>query len=144
MSELEQSQSLSMAATAFARPQVVWPDSVGARYRFECFPPHTPWVRLPAVYVLARTAAHGAWVPLYVGEADNLREHMASLPVRSAAQRQGMDAVHVHFFTGPGDQRRALARALIKTLAPPLNERGQADDNVGPTRHRSSVISRMD
>jgi hypothetical protein len=140
MTQAEEPLFATLETTAFARPQAYWPASAGTRYRFDCFSPDTPWVRLPAVYVLAKTVAHGEWVPLFVGETENLREAMADLAVQDAAERQGMDTVHVHFFTGPAQQRAALARALVKSLGPPLNTGEAGEDNL--TQQRSSVISR--
>jgi hypothetical protein len=111
-------------------PRVTLTDFRGRKYVYSVFDISQEWVGFPGNYVFARRT-HRGWEPLYIGEADNLRDsvnrrHEAWAFCRS----RGATHVLVHFNFAGRKARQAEEQALVIAYEPPGNCRGPAPGYV--------------
>lgn len=88
-------------------------------YEFEVYAPDTAWNSVSGVYIFAGLEG-GEWIPCYVGQAENLQEHLANHRCWTEACRAG--ATHIHVLMVPEtDRREAIERELCRDYRPRLN-----------------------
>lgn len=112
-------------------PIVGWTTIDGREFQFRAYGIDAQWLDQPALYIFARSLPL-SWVALYIGEASNLRERLATHEKWSTALTMGMTAIHVCFHVGGVSRRKADESALIRAYDPPLN-----------VQHSAGVASRV-
>ena len=100
-----------------------WRSGSGVRYPHDILPMDGDFPVAPGNYILAREMPTG-WVPLYIGEAGNLKETLSGLVRHEkypCAMRGG--TTHIHLHTNPGGEQARLSemRDLVARYRPACN-----------------------
>lgn len=89
-------------------------------YEFHSYAPNSPWNDVAGVYIFCGVNAQNQWVPLYVGQAESIRDRFSSHEKWNPAVLRGASRVHVRVIPQAA-ARDVVERALIKAYQPPLN-----------------------
>jgi len=88
-------------------------------YEFDVYAPDTAWNSVSGVYIFAGLEGR-EWIPCYVGQAENLQEHLGNHHCWVDACRAG--ATHIHVLLEPEtDRREAIEQELCRAYQPQLN-----------------------
>ena len=99
--------------------KVNWPLGNGEVLPFEVNDLNVAWKDVPGLYIFTYQTS-GGWYPLYVGQADSLRDRLLNHERLNEAIQKG--ATHIHaLVVGQQINRDKWERMLIQNLQPPMN-----------------------
>jgi len=103
------------------KPDIYWTGFSGVNYGYWIHRIGTEFKAEAGNYLYAKQTSPGYWVPIYIGETDDLGRRLSSHEKEAAAKLRG--ATHVHGHTTPRGvkARQAEEEDLIKNYNPPLN-----------------------
>ncbi|MBI4965513.1 MAG: hypothetical protein HY913_19705 [Desulfomonile tiedjei] len=99
----------------------MWQGASGKVYKYSIFPIGAPFREEPGNYVFAKETAPGRWAPLFIGEAENLRDRLLAHDRLSRVVRLGGTHVHVHATPEGRDARWGEESDLLEKWDPPCN-----------------------
>jgi predicted GIY-YIG superfamily endonuclease len=79
-----------------------WPGTSGKTYSYHIYPFGTGLRAEAGNYIYAKQNQQGLWVPLYIGETDDLDHRVATHEKRECVRRNGVTHIHAHLT--PGDR----------------------------------------
>ena len=79
-----------------------WPGTSGKTYAYEVFPIGHSLKAEAGNYIYAKLNTQGLWVPLYIGETEDLDSRVATHEKRECVKRNG--GTHIHAHLTPGDR----------------------------------------
>lgn len=102
--------------------QIKWPGQSGREYVYWIYPIGTSFKELPGNYVFARESRPGYWVPVYMGQTENLNQRLENHEKEACARRNGATHIHAHTNSAGEASRRAEERDLVTRWKPVCNE----------------------
>ncbi len=78
------------------------------------------WLALPGIYMICRLGSTGFYIPLYIGQADDLRDRLTQHEQWRPALERGASSVLTAVVFSKTD-RNLFERRLIQEFQPPLN-----------------------
>jgi len=90
-------------------------------YEFNSYAPNSTWNDVAGVYIFCGVNAQNQWVPLYVGQAESLRDRFSSHEKWAPAVQHGARHVHVRVIPQAA-MRDVIEREIIKAYQPRLND----------------------
>jgi hypothetical protein len=98
-----------------------WTGNSGKTYRYWFLDMTSPIKDEPGNYMFVKKAPNGGWLPVYIGQADNLAKRLPSHDRLAEAKAAGATQVMAHT-NGAGEQARLdEERDLIEYWHPALN-----------------------
>jgi predicted GIY-YIG superfamily endonuclease len=91
-----------------------WPGISGKTYTYHVYPFGTALKAEPGNYIYAKLNGQNQWVPLYIGETDNLDNRVATHEKRECVRRNGVTHIHAHLTAGDRGARLAEETDLRK------------------------------
>ena len=85
---------------------VNWPGKSGAKYQYQYFTIGTALKAESGNYIFAKLNERGYWVPVYIGETEDLDTRVATHEKRECARLNG--ATHIHAHLTPGERQVRL------------------------------------
>jgi hypothetical protein len=98
-----------------------WPGLSGKIYTYHVYPFGTALKAEPGNYIYARLNAQNQWVPLYIGETDDLESRVATHEKRECVRRNGVTHIHAHLTPGGRSQRLAEETDLRSNFSTSCN-----------------------
>ncbi len=104
--------------------QIYWKDKSGTSHRFWIYPRGTKFNEpCPGIYIYARETSPHQWIPIYIGQTQNVNVRLANHEQQECVDRNGATHIHVSIIT---DERSRLAieKDLIQQWKPVGNRHG--------------------
>ncbi len=98
--------------------QIYWKDKSGTSHRFWIYPRGTKFNEpCPGIYIYARETSPHQWIPIYIGQTENVNVRLANHEQQECVDRNGATHIHVSIIT---DERSRLAieKDLIQQWKP--------------------------
>jgi len=103
-------------------PITKWTGLYGTEYEYRVNPIGTTYKAIPGNYIFARMSMYGDWIPIYVGETDNLRERLTeSHEKMECVNRYGGTHIHTHVSSDSQKERCKEESDIIDKWNPPCN-----------------------
>jgi excinuclease UvrABC nuclease subunit len=97
-----------------------WPGQSGRQYQHWIHPIGASFKEEGGNYIFAKETTPGNWVPIYIGQTNNLRTRLGNHETEAACKRNG--ATHIHAHTNGGESARLTEELdLIGRWKPPCN-----------------------
>lgn len=109
-----------MAVTVDTNPVIDWRATSGKTYRYFIVPMGTPLQAKGGNYIFARETKPGHWLPIYIGETENLDIRFDNHRKANCIRRAGATHIHQHLNADKSD-RLAEEADLIALWNPPCN-----------------------
>ena len=100
---------------------ILWSGASGRQYKYWTYPINTEFKECPANYIFAKEVSPGRWMPVYIGETENLKQRMTNHERKPCALRNGATHLHAHTSSDDVDIRRAEESDLIQKWDPVCN-----------------------
>ena len=102
--------------------KVAWRGQSGTTYEYTVYTLDTNWNDTPGNYIFAKRNAQGAWVAIYIGETESLKNRLTTSHEKWAcAVRNGVTHMHAHVSSSVASVRRAEESDLIARYKPICN-----------------------
>lgn len=102
-------------------PTINWTGRSGAQYQYWIYPIGTAFANKPGNYVFAKETSPGRWLPIYIGQSEDLGRRLANHDREPDARRLGATHIHAHTHTGSETRRLTEERDLIEKWRPACN-----------------------
>jgi hypothetical protein len=99
-----------------------WPGRSGKEYQFEVFSVDTPFQALPGVYIYAKQAEDGTWMPIYIAQTRDLHQRLEGHVRLDDAVQNGATHLHAHYCNAGQAARCSEERDLILHWQPVCND----------------------
>ena len=99
-----------------------WPGLSGKEYQYEIYPITTAFQALPGIYIYARQAEDGSWVPVYIAQTRDLHQRLEGHVRVDNAVENGATHIHAHYCSSGQASRCSEERDLILRWQPVCNE----------------------
>ena len=103
-----------------AAADINWTGKSGASYGYWITPIGSSFKSVAGNYIFAKETKPGYWVPVYIGETEDLNKRLSSHDKEAAAIKLGATHIHNHT-TSDETSRLAEEKDLIQKWNPPLN-----------------------
>jgi hypothetical protein len=100
----------------------VWMGRSGKKYRYSVHMFGTTFGASPANFIYARELKPGHFLPLYIGETEDISEPFADYLMKQCIQLSRATHLHVHFSVADEGIRRAEQSDLLEHWTPPCNK----------------------
>jgi hypothetical protein len=101
--------------------EIYWKDKSGIRHRFWIYPRGTKFNEpCPGIYIYARETAPHKWIPIYIGQTENVNVGLADHEQQECVDRNGATHIHVTIVTSD-KSRLASTKDLIEKWKPVCN-----------------------
>lgn len=100
---------------------VNWPGKSGKTYRYQYYIIGEKLKAEPGNYIFAKVV-NNIWVPIYVGETEDLDQRVATHEKRECARKNGATHIHAHLTPGTRQVRLDEETDLRQNFSPPCNE----------------------
>jgi hypothetical protein len=102
---------------------IYWKDKSGASHRFWIYPRGIKFNEpCPGIYIYARETSPHKWIPIYIGQTENVNVRLANHEQRECVDQNGATHIHVSIIT-PEKSRLAIEKDLIEQWKPVCNTR---------------------
>ena len=102
-------------------PLIYWKDKSGTSHRFWIYPRGTKFNEpCPGIYIYARETSPHKWVPIYIGQTENVNVRLANHEQRECVDQNGATHIHVSIITDE-KSRFTLEKDLIEQWKPVCN-----------------------
>jgi hypothetical protein len=105
-----------------AEKMIMWPGASGKQYKYWIHPINTSFKGSPGNYIFAKETSPERWIPIYIGETDNIKERLSNHEKMPCVKRHGRTHVHIHNSSSAEELRRAEESDLIANWDPPCNK----------------------
>jgi hypothetical protein len=109
----------SEAATSAS---INWAGESGKEYQYEVYPINTSFQALPGIYIYARQAEDGSWIPVYIAQTRDLHQRLEGHVRVANAVENGATHIHAHYCSSGQAARCSEERDLILRWQPVCNE----------------------
>lgn len=99
-----------------------WPGASGKTYKYWYYPYGSALKAEPGNYIFAKQNAEGRWVPLYIGQTDDLKARVADHEKRKCALDNGCTHIHAHISSADEGIRLAEETDLRHNYSTPCNK----------------------
>ena len=100
---------------------IYWKDKSGSSHRFWIYPRGTKFNEpCPGIYIYARETSPHKWVPIYIGQTENVNVRLANHEQRECVDQNGATHIHVSIITDE-KSRFTLEKDLIEQWKPVCN-----------------------
>jgi predicted GIY-YIG superfamily endonuclease len=99
-----------------------WEGQSGNKYKYEIHPIGRSFNEKSANYIYAKKVSPGEWVPVYIGQTQNLAERIADHEKEACAEQNGATHIHAHASSRSEKDRRAEESDLIGKWDPVCND----------------------
>jgi hypothetical protein len=101
--------------------QIYWKDKSGIRHRFWIYPRGTKFNEpCPGIYIYARETSPHKWIPIYIGQTENVNVGLTDHEQQECVDRNGATHIHVSIVTSE-KSRLAITNDLIEQWKPVCN-----------------------
>jgi predicted GIY-YIG superfamily endonuclease len=112
-----------MTSTTTAEQQTCeWPGVSGKKYQYYVYPFGASLKEAAGNYIYAKLNYKNQWVPLYIGETDDLDTRVATHEKRECVRRNGVTRIHAHLTSGDRSVRLAEETDIRKNFRTPCND----------------------
>jgi len=102
-------------------PLIYWKDKSGTSHRFWIYPRGTKFNEpCPGIYIYARETSPHKWIPIYIGQAENVNVRLTNHEQQECVDENGATHIHVSIVTGE-KSRLAIEKDLIQQWKPVCN-----------------------
>jgi hypothetical protein len=100
---------------------IYWKDKSGTSHRFWIYPRGTKFNEpCPGIYIYARETSPHKWIPIYIGQTENVNVRLANHGQQERVDQNGATHIHVSIIT-PEKSRLAIEKDLIEQWKPVCN-----------------------
>ena len=100
---------------------IYWKDKAGTSHRFWIYPRGTKFNEpCPGIYIYARETSPHKWVPIYIGQTENVNLRLANHEQRECVDQNSATHIHVSIITDE-KSRLATEKDLIEQWKPVCN-----------------------
>jgi predicted GIY-YIG superfamily endonuclease len=99
-----------------------WPGASGKTYAYEIYPFECSLKAEAGNYIYSKQNAQGLWVPLYIGETEDLDHRVSTHEKRECVRRNGVTHIHAHLTPGGLSARLAEETDIRKNFGTPCND----------------------
>jgi hypothetical protein len=100
---------------------IYWKDKSGTSHRFWIYPRGTKFNEpCPGIYIYARETSPHKWIPIYIGQAENVNVRLTNHEQQECVDENGATHIHVSIVTGE-KSRLAIEKDLIQQWKPVCN-----------------------
>ena len=101
--------------------EIYWKDKSGTSHRFWIYPRGTRFNEpCPGIYIYAREASPHKWMPIYIGQTENVNVRLSSHEQQECVDQNGATHIHVSIITDD-KSRLAIEKDLIQQWKPVCN-----------------------
>ena len=100
---------------------IIWTGKSGKEYRYLIYEIGTDFRAVAGNYIFSKEDTPKSWVPIYIGQTDNLNERFDNHHKMPCIRRNGGTHIHVHTNERESD-RLAEEKDLIAKGATPCND----------------------
>ena len=101
--------------------EIYWKDKSGTSHRFWIYPRGTRFNEpCPGIYIYAREASPHKWMPIYIGQTENVNVRLSSHEQQECVDQNGATHIHVSIITND-KSRLAIEKDLIQQWKPVCN-----------------------
>ena len=101
--------------------QIYWKDKSGTSHRFWIYPRGTKFNEpCPGIYIYARETSPHKWIPIYIGQTENVNVRLANHEQQECVDQNGATHIHVSIITDE-KSRLAIEKDLIQQWKPVCN-----------------------
>jgi len=86
---------------------IMWPGASGQEYKYWISPIGSSFKDEPGNYISTKESSPNRWKPLYIGEAQSLKERLSNHEKLPCVRRHG--GTHIHGHTTPGSEQARTA-----------------------------------
>ena len=98
--------------------EIYWKDKSGSSHRFWIYPRGTKFNEpCPGIYIYARKTSPHKWIPLYIGQTQNVNVRLTNHEQRECVERNGATHIHVSIISGE-KSRLTIEKDLIEQWKP--------------------------
>jgi hypothetical protein len=102
-------------------PQIYWKDKSGITHRFWIYRRGTRFNEpCPGIYIYARETSPHKWIPIYIGQTENVNVRLTNLEQQKCLDQNGATHIHVSIVTNE-KSRLAIENDLIEQWKPVCN-----------------------
>ena len=102
-------------------PEIYWKDKSGIRHRFWIYPRGTKFNKpCPGIYVYARETSPHKWIPIYIGQAENVNVRLTDQEQQERVDQHGATHIHVSIIAQE-KSRLTIEKDLIQQWNPVCN-----------------------
>ena len=98
-----------------------WPGASGKTYKYYVYPFGHALLAEAGNYIFAKNAGN-QWVPLYIGETDNLDSRVSTHEKRDCVRQNGVTHIHAHLTPGNRSIRLAEETDIRGNYNTPCND----------------------
>jgi hypothetical protein len=106
-------------------PTTEWIGQSGRSYTYWIRPIGTELKNFPGNYIIAKTAFLGDWLPIFIGQTEDLSEDFDQHDKADCIRREQATHLHAHVNNGGQEARLTEETDLIARHSPPCNGRRQ-------------------
>jgi len=99
-----------------------WPGQSGKEYQYEIYSLDTSFRPLPGLYIYARMAEDGTWMPIYIAQTRDLHQRLEGHVRLDDAVQNGATHLHAHYSSTGQAVRCSEERDLILRWRPVCND----------------------
>lgn len=99
-----------------------WPGQSGKQYKYEIYPFGTAFRPLPGLYIYAKQAEDGSWIPIYIAQTRDLHQRLEGHVKLEDAMATGATHLHAHYCNAGQGARCTEEQDLIHRWQPVCNE----------------------
>jgi predicted GIY-YIG superfamily endonuclease len=99
-----------------------WPGVSGKSYAYEVHPFGTSLKAEAGNYIYAKLNTQGQWVPLYIGETEDLNDRVATHEKRECVRKNGVTHIHAHLTSGAKSVRLDEETNIRNNYNTPCND----------------------
>ena len=113
---------------------IYWKDKSGSSHRFWIYPRGTKFNEpCPGIYIYAKETSPHKWIPIYIGQAENVNVRLTNHEQRERVDQNGAAYIHVSIITDE-KSRLTLEKDLLEQWKPVCNTQfgvlAEANPNV--------------
>jgi predicted GIY-YIG superfamily endonuclease len=99
-----------------------WPGISGKKYSYYVCPFGASLKAAAGNYIYAKLNDQNRWVPLYIGETDDLESRVTTHEKRECVRRNGVTHIHAHLTQGDRTVRLAEGTDIRNNFRTPCND----------------------
>ena len=100
---------------------IYWKDKSGTSHRFWIYPRGTKFNEpCPGIYIYARETSPHKWIPIYIGQTENVNVRLTNHEQRECVDQSGATHIHVSIITDE-KSRLTIEKDLIEQWKPVCN-----------------------
>jgi len=102
-------------------PNILWPGKSGQEYTYWIYPINSSFKEEGGNYIFAKETVPKKWIPVYIGQTENLNERLENHEKETCAKRNGATHIHAHI-NNDKNARLVEEKDLIIRWQPVCNE----------------------